>query len=309
MSEPALDIIGLGVSTVDEILFLDHHPLPNHKQKILSRVRQCGGLTGSALVAAARQGARCGYMIRLGTGELSSFLRQSLTEEGIVLYESNDDDSAEPYLSVILSNRSTSERSIVWDNSRALPPLFGEREKAAILSARCLFVDHVWSASIYAIVEEARRAGVEVVGDFERTFGRSLELMQLTNHIILPFGYCRELFGDSISCQEAVVRLASEPGRSLACVTDGVHGCWYSLGEAPETVYHQPIFPMERIVDTTGCGDVFHGVYAASLVAGFPPSERIRRASAAASLKTQRAGAQDGAPSRGALDSFLLSRA
>lgn len=308
MRDGCMDIVGLGVSTIDDILLLAHHPRPNHKQKVLRRIRQCGGLTGSALVAAARQGARCGYVISLGTGELSSFLRSHLTAEHIVLYERNDEIEAEPYLSIILTDQDSGERSIMWDNSKALPPVFGEREREAVLSSRCLFVDHVWSESIYPIVSEARLAGIDVVGDFERTIGRSHELMRLTNHLIVPLGYSRELLGGSLSGSEAASHFAQESGRSLACVTDGMNGCWYALGDAPERVYHQGIFPMEKILDTTGCGDVFHGVYAASLVEGFSPSERIRRASAAAALKTQKAGAQAGAPTRSELDGFLHSR-
>lgn len=308
MPEHGMDIIGLGVSTIDEIILLEHHPQPNRKQRVLSRIRQCGGLTGSALVAASRQGVRCGYAISLGTGELSGFLRHRLTEERIVLLENNDTPSAEPYLSLVLNDCSNGERSILWDNTQALPPKITEREKSVILSARCLFVDHVWSETIYPVVQAAREQGIDIVGDYERTFGCSLELMRITNHIILPIGYCRELFGSAIKSKEAVIHLASEAGRSLACVTDGVNGCWFARGDRPTEVFHQPVFPMEQIVDTTGCGDVFHGVYAAGLVAGYSPEERIRRAAAAAALKTQKAGSQAGSPTRAELDSFLQNR-
>lgn len=91
-------------------------------------------------------------------------------------------------------------------------------------------------------------------------------------------------------------------------MTDGVNGAWYALGERPDSVRHQPVFPMPSIVDTTGCGDVFHGVYAAALVQGLPVHERMRRASAAAALKTQARGAQAGAPNAAALERFLRER-
>lgn len=301
-------ILGLGVSTVDDLLTVEYHPLPNDKQKVLSRTRQCGGLTGSALVAASRMGVRCGHLISLGTGELSSFVREKLTAENIELFESNADPAAEPFLSVIINERQTGERSILWDNSRALPPKIGVRERELALSAGCLFVDHVWSDGLVEVVKEARAAGVPVVGDFERTMGESLELMSATNHVILPYGYAQTLFGKTISCGEAASRLASEPGRDVACVTDGMNGSWFALGEKPEAVYRQQVFPMEHVVDTTGCGDVFHGVYAACLVKGYSPAERFLRASAAAALKTQKAGAQAGAPTEAELEAFLASR-
>ena len=60
---------------------------------------------------------------------------------------------------------------------------------------------------------------------------------------------------------------------------------------------HQPAFKIKAI-DTTGCGDVFHGAYAAALARGMSAPERIRFASAAAALKAEKSGgAQQGIPS------------
>lgn len=308
MGDIAFDILGLGVSTIDELIVLEHHPRLNEKQKILSRSRQCGGLTGSALVAAARLGCRCGHCIALGAGELSAFLRERMRAEGVSLIEDNSIPETEPYFAMILSESVSGERSILWDNSRSRAPGIGERERELALSAKCLFVDHVYAAGILAVVAEARAAGVDVVGDFERTTPDSMELMELTNHIILPLAYARIAAGrPDATPAELAIYFAGDSGRSLACVTDGLNGAWYAEGVATK-VFHQPIFPMSSIVDTTGCGDVFHGAYCAALVQGYAPAERIQRASAAAALKTQTRGAQAGAPNEPELEKFLEER-
>ena len=59
------------------------------------------------------------------------------------------------------------------------------------------------------------------------------------------------------------------------------------------------------VVDTTGCGDVFHGAYAAGLAQGLDLADAIRLASAAAALKATQRGGQAGIPTRAAVDSFL----
>jgi sulfofructose kinase len=50
-------------------------------------------------------------------------------------------------------------------------------------------------------------------------------------------------------------------------------------------------------VDTTGCGDIFHGAYAFALARKLPIEERIRMASAASALKAEHGGGIDGIPS------------
>jgi sugar/nucleoside kinase (ribokinase family) len=62
-------------------------------------------------------------------------------------------------------------------------------------------------------------------------------------------------------------------------------------------------------VDTTGCGDVFHGAYAAALVRGMGVEERVRFAAAAAALKATRRGGQAGAPTLEEVETFLRGQA
>ncbi len=58
---------------------------------------------------------------------------------------------------------------------------------------------------------------------------------------------------------------------------------------------HQPAFEV-NVVDTTGCGDVFHGAYCALLAQGADLATRVRLASRAAALKATQPGGQAGAP-------------
>ena len=44
-----------------------------------------------------------------------------------------------------------------------------------------------------------------------------------------------------------------------------------------------------KAADTTGCGDVFHGAYAAALARGDALEQRVRFASAAAAVKATQA--------------------
>jgi sulfofructose kinase len=89
-------------------------------------------------------------------------------------------------------------------------------------------------------------------------------------------------------------------------ITGGAKGCWYR-GSGEEEARHLPAFRV-KAVDTTGCGDVFHGAYAAALLEPGSLVERLRFASAVAALKATRTGGQAGIPTRAAVVSFLQAR-
>ena len=306
MAGSGYDILGVGVATVDDLLMTAQFPRPNEKRRLEAMERHCGGLTASALVAAARMNCRCGYLATLGENDMASFVRRQLRGEGIEVLADGSPPDAEPFHSVIITERAAGERSILWRNYKTLPPRIGPAELELAAACACLFVDHVFAADSLEMAAAARRAGRPVVGDFERDTPRSRELMDLTDHLILPLAHARRtLESETASPEEAASRLAGFPGRALACVTDGDRGSWYALGEAPDRVASQPCFHAGPVADSTGCGDVFHGVYAAGLVKGWNPSERIRRAAAAAALKTLKPGSQAGAPTLAELETFL----
>ena len=55
------EILGAGTMTVDDFLHVARYPAPDRKAAVLRKSRRLGGLIGTALAAAARLGASCGY--------------------------------------------------------------------------------------------------------------------------------------------------------------------------------------------------------------------------------------------------------
>ncbi len=66
----------------------------------------------------------------------------------------------------------------------------------------------------------------------------------------------------------------------------------------------QPALAVE-VVDTTGAGDTFAGVFGAALAAGMPEATALRAAVVAASLACRQAGAQAAQPGRQQIDAAL----
>ena len=297
------DVLGLGAVAVDDLLYVDRYPDADEKEPVRDKRREGGGLAGTALVAAARLGAGAAYCGALGDDELSRFTRIELEREGVDCSPVLFDAAARPMHSVIVVVRPTGQRTIyaAREGWREIDPELVTPE----LVARCrvLFVDHTVPLSGVRAAMEARKLGIPVVADIERLDEPGIaELLNCVDHLILSRRTALELTG-KIGPENAV-RALLEPGRAVAVVTDGQHGCWYAAqGEA---VRHQPAFEV-RVVDTTGCGDVFHGAYAACLARGLSLDAAIRTAAACAALKAMQPGGRRGIPSAETVEAFLAA--
>ncbi|MCC8116590.1 MAG: carbohydrate kinase family protein [Planctomycetes bacterium] len=298
------DLVGFGVAAVDDV-FTTGKFIPNEKHKLISARRLGGGQTETALVAAARLGCSCYYGGNLGRDERSDFVRGVLSREGIGYPEGVRHPEASPTYAVVIVDQESGERSILWSDDAVVPPVIDESDIEVIRGARCILTDQNFPDCQLAIARTAREAGIPVVGDYERLEGEiGKQLDAVTDHIIVPLVMARRNWGMT-DPEDLVARMMTATGRKLACVTDGVNGCWFATHEAPYTIRRHPAFSMPQVVDTNGCGDIFHGAYAASLIQEFPLEECIRRAAATAALKTRQSGGQTGAPTLVELERFL----
>ena len=107
------DVLGFGAVAVDDLLYLDDYPLPDTKVPIQSQRREGGGLAGTALVAAARLGARAAYCGVLGDDELSRFSIEELEREGVDCTPVVLQAQARPIHSVVIVSQATGERTLL----------------------------------------------------------------------------------------------------------------------------------------------------------------------------------------------------
>jgi sugar/nucleoside kinase (ribokinase family) len=294
-----IDILGLGIATVDDLLFVPFFPAPDTKMQILRSERHGGGLTATALVAAARLGAHCAYAGVLGDDPISDWIAADLQAEGVDTAYLPRRAEAQPVHAVIVVDTQAQTRTILYEMNGKTGADDTLPEAAVIQAARVLFLDDFGLEGNRRAAAIARAAGVPVVADFE--FTDAPDLLALVNHLIVSAAYAQRMTGQSDPA--AAVRALWAEGRSAVVVTAGVEGCWYSEGGV---VGHQPAFRVQT-VDTTGCGDVFHGAYAWALARGLPLAERVRYASGAAALKATRAGGRAGIPTLPQLEAFLRS--
>lgn len=305
MTLPRFDILGFGAVAVDDLLYVDEYPSAERKVRVRCRQRQCGGLTGTALVAAARLGARCAYVGVLGEDEDSRFVAECFAREGIDAAYRVVRGDARPAHCTIIVDQTHRTRTIFasLDGHLGADPRLPEAE--LIRAARTLLVDHHGLEGTIRAVRIARESGVGVVADFERDPGEPFaELLAGVDHLIVGERFAAQLSGVNEPARAAEALWTAN--RRAVVVTCGAAGCWY-VGPAAKTARHVPAFEVE-VLDTTGCGDVFHGAYAAALAREIDLPGRVLFASAAAALKASRRGGQAGCPTRQHVEMLLAER-
>ena len=263
---PGFEILGLGGIAVDDLIYVDSYPPPDTKTLIQGRERRCGGLTATALVAASRAGKRCAFAGLLGPDELSAYVRGALQREGVdVKHVVRHSDGRPIHATIVVDGGG--RRNIFAE----IPPVTGADRarlpEEVILSCSLLLIDDLGGEGGVRAARLARRAGIPVVADLEHQRSSLFaELLALPDHLVLPENLATTITGTAKPA-DAVRDLWGEERRSVV-VTCGSQGCWYRGDSTAGAICHQPAFPVNA-VDTTGCGDVFHGAYAAALLDGF----------------------------------------
>jgi sulfofructose kinase len=305
------DILGLGSVSVDDVLYLNAYPPADVKSAVVHRERRCGGLVATALVAAARMGASCTFAGMLGVDELSNFAIKQLSSERINILLPSSESQCCPIHSTIVVGTANGTRNIFFDHIPSEIRLAEWPEENIIRNARVLIVDDYLPKTQLRAAQIARENRIPVIADFERPDAPDLAaLIDLTDHLILSEDFAAKVTG----CNDPIdiVRSLWNGGRSLVALTCGKSGCWFAAQDGMNgaeyksgpTISHQPAFPVDA-VDTTGCGDVFHGAYAAALVDRASAHDAIQWAAAAAAIKASRRGGQSGAPTRAEVKQFL----
>ncbi len=296
------DIMGLGCAAVDDVLYVPAFPVRDEKVRVSHGVRRCGGLTCVALVSAARLGARCAYAGCLGLDDLSEYIAEYFAREGVDLQHAPRLPEARVVHSVIVVGEDTGSRNIFFEADGligahdCLPP------DEVIRAAKVLFIDQWGMRGSLRAARAARACGLPVVADFEDAPAPHFEeVLALVDHLIVSKRFALELTRAPSPAEAAWALWRND--RAVVIVTCGAEGCWSVSAGRTSTPHHHPAFSV-KAADTTGCGDVFHGAYAARLVLGETADLRIRFASAAAALKAM----NNEIPRLGEVEKFLLER-
>jgi sulfofructose kinase len=301
-------IVGLGLATLDVLIRLKEMPTWEHGAPVSGFRFDGGGLVGTAMVAAARLGARVGFVGTAGSDEAAELKLRSFVECGVDLSHLVRRDGPEDQVVLVYVHSETGERTFAGAGGWARQPIqVEELDKAYLVAADYLHVDGLlhYEATLQA-AQWMKEAGKTVVMDGSKTSGPVREghrrLVPYVDVLITGEGFARGLTGeeDIWAAGEKVL----EMGPRIFCETVGERGC-YTITR--DDRFHVPAFEVD-VVDTTGAGDVFHGAYIVGMMHGWTPRQCAQFSTAVSAIKCTKLGGRAGIPTFEQTMAFLKER-
>lgn len=302
-ADVTIDVLGLGAVTVDLVGTVHVWPGKGVKTMLDSFVVCDGGLVGTALVAAARLGGNVAFAGKLGQSQMARRVLEAFRREGVDTSFVVETPDTEPIVAFIVTDSTDGQRNIFWTRRGVQYPMPAEfPDRQWFKRTRVLLTDFEAGRAGIEAARIARQHGIPVVIDVERDEPHVAEAMSVSSHVIVSDEFAAGYTGHrDIAGMLAALRSSPE---QVVIVTRGDKGC---AGSSPEGGFELPAFAVD-VVDTTGCGDTFHGAFALGLARGQSVVEAARFASGAAALCATQLGGRAGTPTADQLKTFLNER-
>lgn len=285
MNAPSLDVVSVGEPMVE------FNQVPGDTRRYLQGF---GGDTMNAMIAAARQGARAGYVTRLGDDEFGRLFLDLWREEGLDASGVAIDPEAPTAVYFVThgpEGHAFSYRRAGSAASRLAP---GNLPLDVIRRARFLHTSGITQGisssacdAAFMAIDTARAAGAKVAYDsnlrlklwpLARARAVINATIGLADYFLPSIDDVRVLSGRDEP--DAIVDWAHALGAKFVALKLGSAGVAASDGRKRERIAPHRI----QAVDATGAGDCFAGSFLARLSAGDDFFQAVRYANAAAAL-------------------------
>ena len=285
-----MDVTVLGSANLDEVVRVARLPAPGETVLALDRDRLPGGKGLNQAVAAARAGAGTAFVGAVGRDAAADLLLGVLGDAGADTAAVARSDR--PTGTALVMVQDSGENSIVVDPAANDDVRLDGACRTAVEEARVLLAQLEVPLPVVAEgAAAARAAGTTVV--LNAAPARDLPGSLLTLVDVLVVNESEALSVSGATDVEAALDLLADRVPAVVVTLGAAGARWVSATGAGEV----PGRPA-TVVDTTGAGDCFCGVLAATLAAGSTLGEAVRVGVAAASLSVERPGAAVSMPTR-----------
>ena len=285
-----IKIAGLGYCGMDYLCIVPRIPLDD-KVEIIQNLVQGGGPAATAVVTASRLGAETAFFGAIGDDERGTQIVKAFEKEGVVVSGMKISQGAESPAAYSWVDNTSGKRSIAWTHGGAEPLSANDITPDQLKGVDVLHLDGHQIEAAIAAAEIAHGCGTLVSLDAGTPVPGIDTLMELSDIVIASGKFAVAYTGGS--CARDSVKKLFFGSRKFAGVTVGKKG---SVGFDGESLLECPHFDVDKVVDTTGAGDVFHGAFAVAVAHGKSWKECMRFATITAALKCTALGGRTAIP-------------
>jgi sugar/nucleoside kinase (ribokinase family) len=295
------DYIGVGFCSNDHIAVLPFIPMDT-KVKMVSHAIMGGGPAANSTVGAATLGMSAAFVGTVGDDADGKMILDDFARQGVDTSMVKVRPGATSAIAYLWIEEKTGARSCAWTREGLDELTAGEIDAETIAAAKVLHLDGHNAAGAIAAAKVAREAGVTVMYDAGTHRDGMEELLALADLLICSEEFILKLTG--LSDAEEAVRQVYDKYRPKVCgATMGVRGSMCFDGR---DFVKCPAFPVEKVVDTTGCGDLFPTGFAVRYLETQDLLECQRFGAAVSAIKCRGlSGRPPSAPVRAEVDAFL----
>jgi len=258
-----IDIVGIGASTLDRFIVVDHYPTGREVQQVVSSTTDGGGPVATALAVAGKYGARTAMIDSIGDDMVGRHILDDFEKYNVNTEAIQVERGANSGVATILVKQSTGERAVFFERSTATEPEFLDTHKQLIGTAYILHINGRHRQLMRSAMAVAKEVGtiISLDGGAQR-YDEDMKPITEASHIVIVARDYAEKYTGTTNLEDAC-RIIHERGALVAGVTDGANGSYFVWPDG--TAYRCKPFPQEAVVDTTGAGDSFHGAFLSKL--------------------------------------------
>lgn len=271
----------VGLTTMDLIQRVDHHPGVNEKVVAQRSDLAAGGPAAGAAVTFSALGGRSVLLSALGPGPLGRLAAQELSGLGVRVVDGWS-GGADISMSAITVLERTGERCVVSRNAAGITTAVPAELVSLVNSSDVVLIDGHHPALGAAAARAARAVGVPVVLDCGSAKPVYADLLPLADAVV-----CAAAFTQRGADFDQLATSLVAAGTRLVAQTSGEAPVRWRSREASGALS----VPRVPVRDTLGAGDVLHGAFAFAWARGITDPERsLGLGIAVASLRVQHIG-------------------
>ena len=295
------DYIGIGFCSNDHLAVLPFIPMDT-KVRMLSHRIMGGGPAANSTAGAASLGLSAAFVGTVGDDADGDMILRDFRTQGVDTSMVKVRPGATSAIAYLWIEEKTGNRSCAWTREGLDELTADEINPEAIAAAKILHVDGHNAAGAIAAAKVAREAGVLVNYDAGTHRDGMEDLLGLADLMICSEEFILKLTGLK-DAEEAVRQVWAKYRPKVCGATMGVRG---SMAFNGKEFVRCPAFKVEKVVDTTGCGDLFHTGFAIRYLETQDLMECQRFGAAVSAIKCRGlSGRPPSAPTRAEVEDFL----